>query len=140
ERAQREEAEQRAREEEQRRRAAEASSGSAFPWILTGAGGVLLIGSAITGVVALGKVNNIENHCPMDRCEAGFDLDRARSSARTMVTVTDILWIAGATVAAGGLLLLVLGDDDGETEETPPPTATAMCGPDGCAASLRIGF
>ncbi|HEY8077489.1 MAG TPA: hypothetical protein VIF62_25360 [Labilithrix sp.] len=84
------------------------------PWIVAGAGGVMLIAGTVTGIVALGKTSDISNACPNDACPRSFDLDGARSSARTFVTVTDVLLIGGAVLAAGGVTWAILanGGDD----------------------------
>jgi tetratricopeptide (TPR) repeat protein len=138
ERRQREAAEARAREEEARRRQAERGDPT-FGWILTASGGALLVGSAITGILALGRVGELEDNCPGDRCRAGFDLEGERRSARNMVRITDILWISGAAIAATGLVLVMLSGGDDE-EEAAAPAAGAMCGPDGCSAEMRVRF
>ncbi len=84
------------------------------PWIVAGVGGAMLITGTVTGIVALGKTSDIEKSCPNDTCPKSFDLDGQRSSARTFVRLTDILFIGGAVLAAGGVTwaLLANGGDD----------------------------
>ena len=83
------------------------------PWIAMGTGGALLVAATITGVIALGKTNDIKDRCPNDTCPRSFDLDEERSSAKTFVRITDVLLITGGVVAAGGLgWLLFAGGSD----------------------------
>lgn len=117
------------------------------PWIVMGIGGAMLVGGAVTGIVALGKTADIEEKCPNDVCPRGFDLDGERSSARTFVRVTDVLLIGGGLVTLGGLGWLVLGSRSGGGATEPPRAATAGafspsagCGPDGCKASVKVVF
>lgn len=84
------------------------SSGPVAPWIVLGTGGALLVAGAVTGVIALGKTNDIESRCPNDVCPRSFDLDDERSSAKTFVRVTDVLLVTGAIAAVGGLTWLLL--------------------------------
>ena len=53
----------------------------------------MLLTSAVTGFVALTKVNDLVRACPHDECPAGFDYAGARTSARTFVGITDILLV-----------------------------------------------
>src|SRR4051812_5840897 len=76
---------------------------SAAPWVVMGIGGAMLIGGAITGVVALDKTHGIESKCKDNVCPKTFDLDGERSSAKTFVRVTDVLLIGGSIVTLGGL-------------------------------------
>jgi hypothetical protein len=117
------------------------------PWVLMGIGGAMLVGGAVTGIVALGKTSDIEAKCPNDVCPKAFDLDGARSSAKTFVRITDVLLIGGGLVTAGGLGWLLVGGS--KTEEAPKPAARARaalpipsagCGPDGCRASVKVVF
>jgi len=119
------------------------------PWIVMGIGGAMLVGGAVTGVVALGKTADIEDKCPNDVCPRGFDLDGERSSARTFVRVTDVLLIGGSLVTLGGLGWLVFGSGNkGGSNAAEPPRAAAAgalapaagCGPDGCRASVKVVF
>lgn len=115
---------------------------SAAPWIVTGAGVAMLAAGAITGIVALGKTNDIEKQCPSDKCPKGFDLDGERSSAKTFVRLTDVLLIGGGVVTAGGLTWLFLSS---RSSEAPPQNAAALvpnlaCGPNGCTGTVGGRF
>ena len=118
------------------------------PFVLIGLGGAMLVGGAITGMLALGKANDIADKCPGDVCPVNYDLDGARSSAKTFVRITDVLLIGGGIVAAGGLTWFFL--DRGKSEKEPAksalgsrpwtPLPSAGCGPDGCRASMKVVF
>jgi len=104
---------------------AEKSSGPGiWPFVVAGVGVAALGTGTVTGIVALNKTKSIADACPNDTCPRRFDLDGQRSSARTFVTVTDILLIGGGVLTAGGLawwLLSPSGD-----EKKPSPTAAAL--------------
>lgn len=109
---------------------------SIVPYVLLGAGGALIVGGAITGIVVLGKVGELEDACPNDRCPDSSSLDD-RDSAETWALVTDVLLGAGVATAAVGAVLLLTADDTGERDAT----HTAFgCGPDGCMATVRGHF
>ena len=119
------------------------------PWIVMGIGGAMLLGGAVTGIVALGKTNDLEDRCPGDVCPRTLDLESERSSAKTFVRVTDVLLIAGAATTLGGLGWLLLS---GKSESAAPKSAAravprslfpmpmAGCGPEGCRASMKVVF
>jgi hypothetical protein len=96
-------------------------------------GGAVLVTGAVTGLIALGDVGSIEEDCPNDVCP--FDETEAIDSARSLVTVTDILLVSGTLITAAGLTwaLLTMGED----EEV---AVAGACGPDGCAASMEVSF
>lgn len=73
------------------------------PIILLATGGAMLVGGGITGLIALNKTSDIEEQCPGDRCPPSFDLRGERSSARTFVSVTDLLLLVGTVAVLGGL-------------------------------------
>jgi tetratricopeptide (TPR) repeat protein len=109
---------------------------SIVPYVLLGVGGALIVGGAITGIVVLGKVSELEDACPNDRCPDSASLDD-RDSAETWALVTDVLLGAGVATAAVGAVLLLTADDTGERDAT----RTAFgCGPDGCMATVRGHF
>lgn len=131
------------------------SGGNVGPWIVMGVGGAMLIGGAITGIIALGKTNDISDKCPGDVCPRSFDLEGERGSAKTFVRVTDVLLIGGGIVTAGGLGWLLFGGRSAEKEPARPaakasrpaapprfsiPMPVAGCGPDGCRASMKVVF
>ena len=123
-----------------------ARSSNVGPWVVMGIGGAMLVGGAITGIVALDKTKSIEDKCPGDVCPKSFDLDGERSSAKTFVRVTDVLLIGGSFVTLAGLGWLVFGGEKPEGEPAKPaaraklPIPNAGCGPDGCRASVKVVF
>lgn len=109
------------------------------PWIVIGLGGAAIVAGAITGVMALGAVGDIEDECPDDVCPADYDeLEEDREDARTLVRATDFLLLGGAVVAAGGVAWLLFGGDSGG--EAPPADVAAACSGDGCLATVRGRF
>lgn len=121
------------------------------PYIMMGIGGAMLVGGAITGIVAMGKTSDIETKCPNDVCPNNFDLEDARSSAKTFVRITDVMLIGGALVGAGGLawLLLTPNKETPKTAKmssssnharaaTPAPLPAMGCSSDGCRASIKV--
>ena len=99
------------------------------PFVVMGVGAALLVGGAITGVIALGKTSDIEGRCPNDLCARDFDLDGERASAKTFVRITDVLLITGAVaVVAGGAWLLLTPSQKAEKSAWNP------------AAPFRVAF
>jgi hypothetical protein len=113
---------------------------SMVPWIVAGVGGAMLVGGTITGILALGKTNDIEKQCPNNSCARTFDLEGARSSARTMVTVTDVLLIGGAVVAGAGIGWALFAPQNKEPTSKPVARVGGMCTGAGCAANLSVVF
>ncbi len=121
------------------------SGPSVAPWIVAGVGVAMLGGGTVTGILSLGKTKDIERACPDNVCPRGFDLAGARSSARTFVTVTDVLLIGGGIVTAGGLGWGLLFNKGGVEEKTAPSAGTRPmflggCTGEGCAGAVRVRF
>ncbi len=131
---------QRRRAEQERRRAQEAEQRRLNPvGIAVGGGGLaLVVSSFVTGAIAKGRVNTLEENCPDDRCVATFDLDGERARADRMIRTTDALLFTGlVTTAVGvGLLFLRPGGDDDERA----PQVAAGCGPRSCHATMELRF
>lgn len=108
---------------------------SIVPYVLVGVGGALVVGGVVTGIVASGKVSDLEKSCPDDRCPPGFALDEERSDARLFATLTDVLLVGGVVVAGVGAGLLLFGGD-GEEASASSPRAALACMPGGCFASV----
>jgi hypothetical protein len=101
-------------------------------------GGALMLGGVITGILTLGIESDLESQCDaMGRCPESARSDR--DSGETLALVTDVLLIGGVVVVGVGVALFLLDDGDAGVE-TESPQAAAACGPDGCAASLRVRF
>jgi tetratricopeptide (TPR) repeat protein len=124
---------ERSREEEEQRRAA--SRDATLAWVVTGVGGALIVGGAVTGVMALGAASTVS-----DGCRGGLCIDDGANDERaTLALVTDVLLVSGLVVAGVGLTWAILkmssGGDDAEGA-----SVSAMCGPTGCAASYTSRF
>ena len=124
--------------------APEPSRSSVLPLTLVVAGGVLVAGSLVTGLLTEHQVSNIETKCPNDQCPASYDLASDKSSARTLATLTDVLWISGAVVAGVGLVLWLTGGDDASETQTASSSAhlspSLICASTGCAGTLAGKF
>ncbi len=142
-----EEAARQAREDASRPRIRHVD-GEIWPWVVFGVGAAAAIGGAITGGLALSERGTLDSSCPQQLCSADFDLDGRRSGLATLALTTDVLLIAGGTIAVTGLVLgIVLGPHDEDLSAvgttpapTPPPEAGAACTTDGCVATLRTRF
>lgn len=113
-----------------------------LPWVVAGTGAAILTAGAITGIVALGKTNDIARSCPDDLCPSrGFDLEAKRSSARDWVRVTDVLLVAGTVVTAGGIVwLLVSPSDKAPAARSATPRFGGALLPSGGFGSVQVGF
>jgi len=107
-----------------------------LPIILMATGGAMVVGGIITGVMAIGAENDLQEMCDGDGgCPPGFE--DTRDSGQTLATVTDVLLIGGLVTAGVGVVLLALGvgsDDDQE------PSLSFACTLDGCGGSARVPF
>ncbi len=110
------------------------------PILTMSAGGAMLLASAVTGVVALSKVNSLVHACPHDECPAGLDYAAARTSAKTMIGITDILLVSGAVVAVSGAAWFFFLGDSSKAAPAAGARASASCTAEGCGASLRVDF
>jgi hypothetical protein len=109
-----------------------------LPVVLMSAGGALLIGSLVTGVLALGEKSDLDDRCTLgplgNQCDPS--LQGKRDDAQTLALVTDVLWISGAAVAGTGLVLLLVqagGDDE------PPAAVQIGAAPTRGGGVLQIG-
>lgn len=129
---------------------AERSGPGPWPLVVAGTGVAAMAAGTVTGILALGKTSDIEKACPNDVCSRRFDLDGQKSSARTLVTVTDILLIGGGVLTVGGVAWWLLSPS-GDEKKAPPagapaakaasrPTFGAFCAQTGCFGSAKVGF
>jgi hypothetical protein len=110
---------------------------SKTPQIVTMAvGGLLVVGSGVTGILAYDKMKSVERECPNNVCSSGNYGDV--SSARTLGTVTDVLWISGAVIAATGAIWFALTPS--HHEEDAAPAVAGACVPGACGVTLRGSF
>ena len=93
----------------------EDTSGSAtLPIVLTAVGGGLIVGGVITGLLAKGAQSDLEDECGEmpDMCPIEFQ--GKRDSATSLATVTNVLWVGGAVMAALGVTLFIIESGDGD--------------------------
>ncbi len=99
------------------------------PVVVAGVGGAMLIGAAVTGVMALVEQSELEQKCRDDVCDP--DLESTKQSADTLATVTDVLWVAGVlTVGTGVVLHFVLPGEPSESASVTPvvgPSVAGLC-------------
>jgi tetratricopeptide (TPR) repeat protein len=114
---------------------------SALPYALIAVGGAALVAGVVTAVVAAGKISDIEDSCPDDRCPppSEYDLAAERDDARTLRTVAFALLGGGVIVGGAGATLLLL--DSGEAAPSEAGTQAALrCAASGCTAALHGRF
>ena len=105
-------------------------TGPVILWVVAGASLAALIGTAVAADQVYG---DLEAQCPGGAC--GEDARGDHDTLTALTVSTDVLIGVTALAAAGGLLWWLLDDGGGDS-----PTASAACGPTGCAASLRGRF
>ncbi len=78
-----------------------------WTWVAFGVGGGALIGSVITGSLAVSKKNDILDKCPNNECPASEKdaIDDDRSTVRALGITTDVLIGTAIAGAAAGTLL-----------------------------------
>jgi tetratricopeptide (TPR) repeat protein len=114
---------------------------SALPYALIAVGGAAVAAGIVTAVLAAGKISDIEDACPDDRCPppSEFDLAAERDDARTLRTVAFALLGGGVIVGGAGATLLLL--DAGDAAPSEAGTQAALrCAASGCTAALHGRF
>jgi tetratricopeptide (TPR) repeat protein len=115
------------------------SSGSgptliALATVITAVGALAALGAIPTGILALDAGARLADACGDTTCpQMAVGL---RDEAYSLGLATDVLWVAGASVAAVGLGLLIAG----VVTNQPAPLVGAYCTEDGCGASLSFRF
>ncbi len=104
------------------------------PFVVMGAGGVLLIGAGVTGLLASGVHSDLEKDCPDGACtDPNWQDDR--DTGKALVVATNILLAGGlVTVAAGITYWLLTSESKQETQ------VAAGCTFDGCGAAIAQRF
>ena len=121
-------------------------SSHAVPWLVTGLGGTMLLGAAVTGIIVWTRVQRLDSRCPNDTCPAGSGLDGDRETTKRLMRATDFLLVGGGVVATTGVLWLLFSSDAGARErETAPRTSSISppnlsCSGVGCTLSITGKF
>jgi tetratricopeptide (TPR) repeat protein len=97
-------------------------------------GAAAMLAAIPTGVLALDREAQLEATCAGGRCPQSAQ--GVLDDAYLLGTLTDVLWIAGLSVAAIGAALAVVG----VVTESGSPTAGAACTEEGCVATLGGSF
>lgn len=108
---------------------------SPIGWAVLGVGAAAVVAGAITGGVTLSVNDELSSSCPNRECPAGYDYESRTSTGSALALTTDILIPVGAVALATGVVLLLALHEDGDS-----PRAAAICGPDGCAATVTGRF
>jgi tetratricopeptide (TPR) repeat protein len=127
-----------AEEDAARAREEAAASPGIGPFVLMGVGGAAILAGTVTGIIALGRVGDLEERCPNNICPFTYNPADDLAGAGDFVQVTDYLLFGGAAILGGGVLWLALGSGGSFAESSPEaPAVAATCGPDGCMATVR---
>jgi hypothetical protein len=89
-------------------------------FIALGVGGAAILGGVITGVMAKSAESSATDQCKDKVCPTAAESDF--DSASSLATITNVLWIGGAVVAAAGVTLVLVGGPKGDA---PPKAAQA---------------
>lgn len=105
--------------------------------ILAGAGGLLLAGSLVTGIMAHSAHSDLETRCPGGMCPPEENAQGDIDSGRTLAWTSTILLGGGVIAAAVGTVLLLThgGDDSSE-----PVAASVFVAPTEVGGVARIAF
>jgi tetratricopeptide (TPR) repeat protein len=121
-------------------------SGDILPIVLMGTGGAMVVGSVVTGMIALGKYGEWDDarqactkarNCTALSTDRVSELDGIKSSGETLALVTDILMFGGLAVAGTGVVLFFV--NRGQSSER-APSANLACGPSGCQGTWTAQF
>lgn len=134
-----------AQDEAERARAEQENALSPYPWLLASLGGALLLTGTVTGFLANGAVNTLEDNCPGDVCPPDYaEFQNDFDSATNLVTATDLLFLSGGIIAGAGLiwgLYEVLSQEDPDERLTESskwmPKWTPSCSLAGCGVTLQ---
>lgn len=110
-----------------------------WPWIVMGVGAAAAIAGVVTGALALTDADSLVHDCPNDVCQGSIPLDDRRSAIHSLGIATDVLLFGGGAIAVTGLILGIVLNSGG-SDAAGQPAVSAMCGPTGCAATLRARF
>lgn len=113
---------------------APARTRSIGPYVLAGSGGLLLLGSAITGALTAGAESDLRDSCKAGRCD-----ESARDSGKRLQVMTNVLLPLGAGLLAGGVVWWIL-DTPRESQQAPGTQVLAACSGSGCGVEVHGNF
>jgi tetratricopeptide (TPR) repeat protein len=104
------------------------------PTVVAGSGGVLMLGSLATGLMASSKHKELQKKCMDNVCDSS--LKGTANSGKTLALVTDVLLFGGGALAVTGVVLLLLK----KPKASEAPSAGLACTSRGCAGSVALRF
>ncbi len=113
--------------------------------VVLGVLGLVALGTGtVTGLMARGTTDTIASRCPKDICPTGYDLEGARTEAKTLGTIADASFIGGG-VALGGALVWALLTPSSSAPRAPRTgsiawTPGAHCSAAGCGVEVGGRF
>jgi len=116
-----------------------------LPYIFVGAGGVLLAGGLVTGIMYLSAKGELKDNCDRST-QICYVEESTLDRAKTLALTTDILLITGVAALGTGVVLMFLesGEDapiDNSTAlASTAPAASLGCSADACFGSVTFGF
>lgn len=128
-------AEQAEGEDREESRPPSSSDGDALTvagWVLVAVGGAAGVSALPTGLFALDAESSLEDACVDSRCPP--ERRETYDEMRSLSIATDVLWVAGVSIAAVGLILAIVSMASGDSEG-----ARAACtGSAGCVLGGRF--
>lgn len=115
------------------------------PWIVAGAGGLLVAGGVVTGLLAKGKQSDLESECPTKQSCSPRAQD-LRDSGKTLALTTDVLFVAGGAAIATGVIWWALKyrtptlEASTDRPQSKPPLVVLSCAPGTCGAAATFAF
>ncbi len=113
-----------------------------MPWLVAGAGGLLIVGGVVTGIMTSGIQSDLEKKCPT-KMNCPSDVTDLQNSGKTMAAVTDVLLITGAVAAVSGVVWWAVKYRGKPTQVEQPveqPPVALGCGKQGCVVQARFAF
>lgn len=109
-------------------------------WVAFGVGGAAAIGGAVTGGMALSINGDLEKSCPDLQCDDDDWKEAGRME--NLATATNVLLIAGGTIAAAGITMLIIdaASNREDMEETSDTAVLPALGPGYAGLSLTGRF
>jgi len=81
---------------------------SLLPYIFMGAGGVLLAGGLVTGIMYLSDKGQLQDNCDDSAKSCDADQESNLEEAKTLAVATDVLLLTGLASLVAGIVLKIL--------------------------------